>query len=74
MAAKPMWMVRADEGGRLFEGFKTASIVAIGWSEMGDMGALKTRDDLVRAILVHYERMDADTQRLVPLRKVYRPG
>lgn len=50
MAAKPMWMVRADEGGRLFEDFKTASIVAIGWSEMGDMGALKTRDDFVRAV------------------------
>jgi restriction system protein len=31
-------------------------------------------DDLVRAILEHYERMDADLQRLVPLRKIYWPG
>jgi len=31
-------------------------------------------DDLVRAFLEHYERMDADTQRLVALRKIYWPG
>jgi restriction system protein len=28
-------------------------------------------DDLVTAILEHYEKMDADAQRLVPLRKLY---
>jgi restriction system protein len=31
-------------------------------------------DDLVRAILEHYERMDSDSQRLVSLRKIYWPG
>ncbi|HET6906261.1 MAG TPA: restriction endonuclease [Rhodanobacteraceae bacterium] len=31
-------------------------------------------DDLVKAILDHYETMDADSQRLIPLRKVYWPG
>jgi restriction system protein len=31
-------------------------------------------DDLVRAILEHYERMDGDSQRLVTLRKIYWPG
>jgi len=31
-------------------------------------------DDLVRAILDHYEAMDADSKRLIPLRKVYWPG
>lgn len=31
-------------------------------------------DDLVRAILEHYERMDADSQRLVSLRKIYWPA
>jgi restriction system protein len=31
-------------------------------------------DDLVKAILEHYEKMDADSQRLVPLRKIYWPG
>jgi restriction system protein len=31
-------------------------------------------DDLVTAILKHYEHMDADTQRLLALRKIYWPG
>lgn len=31
-------------------------------------------DDLVRALLEHYERMDIDTQRLLPLRKLYWPA
>jgi restriction system protein len=31
-------------------------------------------DDLVKAVLEHYERMDTDTQRLVPLRKLYWPA
>jgi restriction system protein len=31
-------------------------------------------DDLVTAILEHYEKMDADAQRLVPLRKLYWPA
>lgn len=30
-------------------------------------------DDLVKAILDHYETLDVDSQRLVPLRKVYWP-
>lgn len=30
-------------------------------------------DDLVKAVLDHYETMDADSQRLIPLRKVYWP-
>jgi restriction system protein len=31
-------------------------------------------DDLVKAVLEHYEHMDTDTQRLVPLRKIYWPS
>ncbi|MBL8309797.1 MAG: restriction endonuclease [Burkholderiales bacterium] len=31
-------------------------------------------DDLVRAVLEHYERMDTDSQRLLALRKIYWPG
>jgi restriction system protein len=30
-------------------------------------------DDLVKALLEHYEKIDVDTQRLIPLRKVYWP-
>jgi restriction system protein len=36
--------------------------------------ALMDLDDLVRALLEHYEKMDMDTQRLVPLRKLYWPA
>jgi hypothetical protein len=35
MAAVTMWMVRAGEGGWLFEEFERLSIVSIGWHEMG---------------------------------------
>ena len=30
MTKKPMWMVRADVGGRLFDDFKAQGVVAIG--------------------------------------------
>src|SRR5689334_20265465 len=50
MPSKPqMWMVRADEGGRLFDEFKTQSIVAIGFTGLNDLSALKTREDFTRA-------------------------
>jgi restriction system protein len=31
-------------------------------------------DDLVKALLEHYEKMDIDMQRLIPLRKIYWPA
>jgi restriction system protein len=36
--------------------------------------ALMDLDDLVTAMLEHYEKLDAETQRLIPLRKVYWPN
>lgn len=36
-------MVRAERDGRLFEAFKEKSAVAIGWNEVGDLSAVKTR-------------------------------
>lgn len=36
--------------------------------------ALMDLDDLVGAVLEHYEKMDMEAQRLVPLRKVYWPA
>jgi restriction system protein len=35
---------------------------------------LMDMDDLVKALLEHYETMDADSQRLLSLRKIYWPG
>ncbi len=31
-------------------------------------------NDLVTALLEHFEKMDAETQQLMPLRKIYWPG
>jgi len=45
-----MWMVRAEVGGKLFEEFKTRSLVAMGWAGMGDSSALQTREDFKAAM------------------------
>jgi len=50
VSSKPLWMVRAGEGGYLFEEFKARSVVTIDWAEMGDMSALKTREQFVKAV------------------------
>ena len=42
-----MWMVRAETGGRLFETFKSNSIVAIGWHQIGPLDDLTGRDAIV---------------------------
>lgn len=54
MTSKTIWMVRAGEGGYLFEEFKARSLVAVGWNEMGDMSSLKTREQFVGAVSKHY--------------------
>lgn len=50
MAGKPMWMVRAGEGGVIVDDFRTGSFVAIGWPELGDMTALKSREQFTKAV------------------------
>lgn len=54
MVKPAMWMVRAEVGGRLFDEFKTKSLVAIGWSELGDLGPLQTRADFAKAVELTY--------------------
>ncbi len=51
MAAVTMWMVRAGEGGWLFEEFERLSIVSIGWHEMGPLHQLRSRDDFVKCVV-----------------------
>lgn len=41
-----MWMVRAGEGGYLFDDFKKKSIVAIGWTEIRDLSKARTREEI----------------------------
>lgn len=71
MAAVTMWMVRAGEGGWLFEEFERLSIVSIGWHEMGPLHELRSRDDFVKCV----ERVYPDAKKLsnaVSAGQVYR--
>lgn len=38
-----MWMVRAEQGGRLYDAFREKSAVAIGWHEIGSLTDLRSR-------------------------------
>jgi len=50
MATPTMWMVRAGERAWRIEEFERESLVSIGWQEMGDMSALRTREEFVRQV------------------------
>ena len=43
-------MVRAMEGGRLFDVFKEQSLVAIGWSDIGSLETLTTREAIAERV------------------------
>ncbi len=45
-----MWMVRAGEGGYLFDDFNKNSIVAIGWSEIGDLSKVRSREEIRKLV------------------------
>ena len=40
------WMVRAGEGGRYFENFRTRSFVGLGWRLAGDIRGLPSREEV----------------------------
>lgn len=48
------WMVRAEQGGRLFDVFKDNSIVAIGWPEVGDLADVKSRKAIAERVAVSW--------------------
>jgi restriction system protein len=47
---RPMWMVRAAAGGRLADEFLEKRLVAIGWSDIGDLSQYKEKPALVAAV------------------------
>jgi restriction system protein len=57
MTVKTAWMVRAGEAGLRFEEFKSGSYVSIGWSEMGDLAALRSREDFGALVFRTYPSM-----------------
>lgn len=54
LPTKTMWMVRAGEGGAQVESFRAGAYVAIGWAQVGDMSALKTREQFTKAVQKAY--------------------
>ena len=49
-----MWMVRAESDGRLFQWFVAQSVVAIGWSDVGDLTAFGSRDEILAEVQRQY--------------------
>jgi len=50
MTTPNTWMVRAEVGGRLFDMFREKSVVAIGWSAIGSLEGLTSREAIARAL------------------------
>lgn len=48
--AKPMWMVRAATGGRLADEFVEKGVIAIGWSDIGDISKFNDKNAIVAAV------------------------
>lgn len=59
MNAKPMWMVRAGQGAAYVEDFIDKNVVAIGWSEAGDIKAGETREAISRKLATVWPAMNA---------------
>ena len=50
MASRNIWVVRAGKGGSAVEDVEKASVVAIGWVEVGECSGLQTKDDFTRKL------------------------
>src|SRR5437868_5984223 len=46
MTHNNVWMIRAGQGGYLAEEFGNKNIVAIGWSQLGDLTNLRSREEI----------------------------
>ena len=49
-----MWMVRAASDSSLFQPFITGGVVAIGWAEVGDLGAFSSRNEILAEVRKRY--------------------
>jgi len=50
MPSKKMWMVRSASGRRLADEFKEQGVVAIGWSDVGDLSQYKDKEAILEAV------------------------
>jgi hypothetical protein len=57
--ASNMWMVRAGEGGRLFDDFKDNSVVAISWKSVGDLSKVQSKNEVRQIVdrVYHDEKL-----------------
>jgi len=49
-----MWMVRAGEGGYLFDEFRTQNLISIGWNDIGDLTGVSSHDEVRDLYLQSY--------------------
>lgn len=56
-----MWMVRAGTGSEIFHEFKNYNVIAIGWSELGDLTNIKNKSEIKRLIYEKFPK-DSNTQ------------
>ena len=49
-----MWMVRAESDGSLFQPFIMRGVVAIGWSDVGDLHRFSSRDEILAEVRKQY--------------------
>jgi restriction system protein len=66
-----MWMVRAGEGGFLFQDFKDKGVVAIGWKDVGDLTNMKSPAELKNLFWEAYKD-DKEAQKIVAAGQVVR--
>jgi len=51
---KSMWMVRAGEAGYLFQDFKEHNVVAIGWTEVGNLMRISNHTEIKERVQKAY--------------------
>lgn len=54
MAKRTIWMVRAGQGGYLFEDFMKNNVVAIGWDKVKNLSKVKSNEEIKEAIKKAY--------------------
>ena len=74
-----MWMVRAGEGGRLFDDFKNKGVIAIGWKEVKDLSHVKSPKEIkemVKSAYPHYSQgqLNASAGQIIRFRFKFEEG
>jgi restriction system protein len=79
MAKTSMWLVKAGEGGYLFDDFRTEKLIAIGWNEIGDLNGVDSLDAIRTLYLMKYPgekpgKVNNAVAMIFKFRAVLKPG